>query len=332
MNKFETIRTGVIGVGSMGQNHARIYNEISNLVAVADPDEIQGSKVAARFNIPWYSDYNDMLDHVDAVTIAVPTVFHRTVAETVASAGVHILIEKPLADNVEDGRAILKKVEATGIICSVGHIERHNPVISVAKEALSKNEWGDLITLYSRRVSNFPDRIHDVGVLFDLLIHDIDISSYLVANKLSTVYATGGQMKAKYEDYANVVMKHENGIISVCEANWLTPMKIRKLSLTTSTNYIELDYQNQTIHLFKSDYVEVNPENLYSSNLDFSSQFLEVEKKEPLLLELLDFLKAINNNTQPLVTALDGLRVVEISEASLKSLETSQSQKLNLEV
>lgn len=327
---FQDIRTGVIGVGSMGQNHVRIYNDISNLVAVSDSSERQGRLVANRFDVDWYEDYTDMLTKVDAVSIAVPTVMHRKVAEDVARAGVHILIEKPIAGNTVDSESILRTTESEGIKLAVGHVERHNPVVAYAKKAIVEGQWGRIISMTSRRVSNFPSRIHDVGVLFDLLIHDIDICSHLSGENVNSVYAVGGMMKAKYEDYATIVLVHENKIISICEANWLTPMKIRKLGITTSTNYIELDYQNQSIESFKSDYLEVDEKNLYSSNLEFSSEVIPIIKKEPLLIEIFDFLESITKNRKPLVSGHDGLNVVKISEAALNSLRIHKPINLSL--
>tara|TARA_B100001250_G_scaffold413855_1_gene449489 strand:+ start:6724 stop:7707 length:984 start_codon:yes stop_codon:yes gene_type:complete len=316
------IRTGVIGVGSMGQNHARIYNEISNFVAVSDPNEKQGRMVANRFGVDWYENYSDMLDKVDAVTIAVPTIFHKDVAETIAGFGVHILVEKPLASNASDSKVIVDAANQSGVKLAVGHVERHNPVVAYAKKAIIENKWGELITLSSRRVSNFPARIHDVGVLFDLLIHDIDICTYLSGSKPKSVYAVGGKLRAKHEDHVNLVIEHENSVISICEANWLTPMKIRKLGITSLTNYVELDYQKQTVETFESNYLEVDEKNLYNSNLEFSSDSVSINKAEPLLMEIIDFLESIDKNTPPMVTGLDGFEVVKVSEAALKSLET----------
>jgi UDP-N-acetylglucosamine 3-dehydrogenase len=318
---FSNLRTGVLGVGSMGQNHARIYNEISNLVAVVDPDEAQGRSVSERFSVAWYGDYREMLDEVDAVTIAVPTALHREVAEAVIEAGVHLLVEKPLAGNVADAKAIMTAAEAAGVTLAVGHVERHNPVVAYAKEAIERGEWGDVITMSSRRVSSFPARINDVGVLLDLSIHDIDISTYLAGSDVVSVYVVGGSMKASHEDYVNIMLEHESGLISTCETNWLTPMKIRKLGITTSRLYVELDYQHQSAQLFKSRYVDLDESNLYTSTSEFESHSIPIEKKEPLMLELNDFLSSIQNNRAPLVTGSDGLSVVMISEIALTSLK-----------
>ncbi len=328
MNKdFSKLKTGVIGVGSMGQNHARIYNEISNLIGVADSDEEQGRKVANRFGIKWYKNFEELLLDVDAVSIAVPTSLHLQIAEIALNSGVHILVEKPLTSNIKDAQKIIKLVEDTELTLAVGHVERHNPVVTYAKKAIDEGKWGDVITLTSKRVSNFPERITDVGVLFDLCIHDIDISNYLSNSKVNSVYALGGNKRAQHEDHINLCLSYDSGLISICETNWLTPNKIRKLEITTSTHYIELDYQNQSIELFKSKYINVNKSNLYSPNLQLEIIKVPVNKDEPLKLELKDFLESIVTNKPPLVTGKDALEVVRISTQAIESLKKQQVVK-----
>ena len=324
MNNFSNIRTGVIGVGSMGQNHARIYNEISRLVAVADSDEEQGRKVADYFGVKWYSDYRDMLDQVDAVTIAVPTFIHKKVAEIVAEARVHMLVEKPLAINCAEAEEIVRVSKEAGVTLAVGHIERYNPVVSYAKEAIRRGEWGDIITLFSKRVSSFPDRIHDVGVLFDLSIHDIDISHYLADSDINSVYAAGGNLKAENEDHVIVTLSHESGIISVCETNWLTPHKVRRLEITTSSHFIEMDYFNQAIRVSTSKYLKVDKRNLYSTDIEIDAKEIPIDKKEPLLMEIHDFLSSITLKKTPLVTGLEAVNNIRLAQAALDSIRTNK--------
>ena len=144
------IKTGVIGVGSMGQNHARVYSEISNLVGVADPNEKQGRLIAERFGVKWYPDYTDLLKVVDAVTISVPTNFHLEVAISAAEAGVHILVEKPLSSNVRDAKKIIDYAKKNRVVLSVGHIERYNPAVAYVKEQINLGKFGKIITISSK--------------------------------------------------------------------------------------------------------------------------------------------------------------------------------------
>jgi len=324
MGSIRKIRTGVIGVGSMGQNHARIYNDISNLVGVSDPNKEQGCRVAERFGIPWYEDFHDMLDSVDAVTIAVPTSLHVEVAKSVADAGVHMLVEKPLSGNVADAEAIVTMAGAAGVTLAVGHVERHNEVIEYAKTCIEKGEWGEILTLSAKRLSNYPSRIHDVGVLFDLTIHDVDIIRYLFNVDIRSVFTTGVRLKnERYEDHVNMLMEFENGKIGNCETNWLTPMKVRELDITTTKGFIKINYLTQEIEIFSSKFGKVDESNLFQPPIEVNKQKISLKGTEPLKKELVDFLESILYKRRPLVDGEDGLKAVQIVEAGLESLNSS---------
>jgi UDP-N-acetylglucosamine 3-dehydrogenase len=324
---FKGIRTGVIGVGSMGQNHARVLKEISNLVAVADINEEQGRMVAERFGVPWFGDYHEMLGLVDAAIIAVPTAFHREVTEEVAKASVHLLVEKPLADNAADAEAIVVSAEEGGIILAVGHIERHNPVVKYAKEAIESGEWGDVITMSSKRVSRYPARIKDVGVVFDLAIHDLDILCYLARSEVDSLFALGGNIEySDKEDHVSIIMKFKNGIKGHCEASWLTPMKIRQLVLTCSEAYVVLDYMAQSVEIFHSEYGIIDESDLSKVKQLVDKKTPEIAIDEPLKLELLNFLEAVSQAQEveralPLVSGEEGLAIVRLAEASVKAIQ-----------
>ena len=329
MNKFNKIRTGVIGVGSMGQNHARVYDEISNLVGVYDKDINQSKRVANRFDVPFYSNLEDLLSNVDAVSIAVPTFLHLDVAKKVSSAGVHMLVEKPLAMNASDSQKILDLSKKHNVRLAVGHIERYNPVIKYAKNSIKSGKWGEIVTLSSKRVSSYPERIKDVGVVFDLGIHDLDILSYLCGNAIESVYGIGGNIKLeKNEDFVLIMLKFKNGKVGYCEINWLTPMKVRKLNINCTSSYIEIDYISQSVKQYSSKYLNLNESNLYSTELDIKLDEAPIIRDEPLKLELLDFLNCIENQSSPLVTGEDGLKAVILANAVLESLKTQQKIRL----
>jgi UDP-N-acetylglucosamine 3-dehydrogenase len=227
------LRTGVIGVGSMGQNHARIYSELAYLTGVADLDRNMVKKVAERYSTKYYTDYKKLLKNVDAVSIAVPTVLHYKVAMDAISAGKHVLIEKPICNNIMDGKKLIQRADEQGVVLSIGHIERHNPVVRFIKEALKKKRFGSVVSIAARRVSSFPSRIKDVGVILDIGIHDIDVIRYLAGSEIKTVYALAGKTgNTKFDDHANILLSFNNNISGFIEINWLTPMKVRNLSLT----------------------------------------------------------------------------------------------------
>ena len=329
MKNLSDVKTGVIGVGSMGQNHARIYNEISNLVAVADPNQEQGKLIAEKFGVVWYKDYNEILDIVDAVSIAVPTAFHRQVAEDCAKKNVHILVEKPLAGNAVQAQEIINLARENNVVLSVGHVERHNAVVAHAKENIVNGNWGEILTISARRFSNFPARIHDVGVLFDLTIHDVDVICHLINDDVESVYALGGKSKNEiHEDHVALLMHFKGGQIGLCETNWLTPMKVRDLSITTDKCHVSIDYLEQKINRFSSDYGDIEAGNLYKPPMNVVKSTISPEGGEPLVKELEDFLISIINEKEPFVPGKDGLSAVKIVEAGLKSLKSGESVKL----
>ena len=321
----QKIKTGVIGVGLMGQNHARVYNEISDLVAVSDPNENQGKKVAERFGVTWYRDYRDMLSSVEAVTIAVPTLLHREIAENVAAAGIHLLVEKPLAGTVLDAQAIISSAKEANVVLAVGHIERHNPVVKFVKDAFEKGIWGDIVTMSTRRVSRYPSRVRDIGVIYDLAIHDLDIMRYLANSEVKKIYSLGGSMESLENkiDHASIILQFQNNILGYSESSWLTPMKIRELTLTFNKAYVVANYMSQEIEVYHSD-ITAESVDLYKINQNVNFQKISVEKKEPLKLELLNFINSIEGRDNILVTGNDGLEVVKLAQSVMEELEDNQ--------
>lgn len=319
MIDFKEIRTGVIGVGSMGQNHARIYNEVSNLVAVADPNERQGRAVAEKLGVDWYKDYRELENIVDAVSIAVPTVHHYSVSEFFIKNKTHVLVEKPLAGNVDEATKIVELAREKKVILAVGHIERHNGVIRKIKDMLAESLLGEIITLSARRFSPYPSRITDVGVLFDLTIHDVDIICHLIQSPVISVYVSGVKSQNKnFEEHINLMMKFKNGSIGMCETSWLTPNRIRELSMVSTECYGKLDFLNQKINIssFKDE------------ELDSIGSEISVEKEEPLLHEIKNFLTSIQGDDSPLTTGLDGLNAVKIVEAGYRSLKNHSVENI----
>lgn len=314
-SKLKAIKTGVIGVGSMGQNHARVFSEISNLIAVSDLNEVQGQTVASRFGVTYFKNYDDLLREVDAVSIAVPTQYHKMVSKKCAELGVSVLIEKPLAGNLKDAEEIVSHSIQFKNKLAVGHIERHNPVISYAKKAIDKGEWGEVISMSSKRVSKFPERIRDVGVIFDLAIHDLDILRYLANSDFKTVKAIGGSIEyPDKEDHVSALVHFENGISAICEASWLSPLKVRKLSLTCSKAYVELDYMEQSVKIFSSSINSDDNSNLWKLETEITEKTINLEREEPLKLELIDFLHTHLGDRNPLVDGESGIKAVEMAE------------------
>ena len=321
------LKIGVIGTGAMGKNHARVCNELNNveLMGIVDKNKEIGSTIAHRFNVSSFNDYMDLFDLVDAVIIATPTVTHFDIAMDAMNAGKHVLVEKPVCDTVEKGKQLIKKAEETNLIFAVGHIERHNPVVSFVKKTFESDQYGELVTLSSKRVSNFPGRIRDVGVIFDFGVHDIDVMRY-IAGEVSSVYARAGMFNKniKYEDHATIILNFENGLCGVIEVNWLTPLKIRKLNLTCDKTLVEADFINQSVFTSSSSFEDVDDSNLFNIPIQNQVSKMDLQKKEPLKNEISDFVNAITEKKDPLVTGYDGMMAVKIAEAAVTSSKTGK--------
>jgi len=325
------LKIGVVGLGSMGKNHARVCSEIKDidLVGVSDISRDVSESIAGRFNTRSFLDYKELLPLVDAAIIATPTVHHHKIAMDFLDAGKHVLVEKPICNSIEKSQELVDKSEKEGLVLAVGHIERHNPAVSFAKEALAKKQFGELISLASKRVSNFPGRIRDVGVIFDFGVHDIDVMRYLAGDVVS-VYARAGTFNKsiEYEDHANIMLNFENGICGVVEVNWLTPVKIRMLQLTCAENFVEVDYIDQAVTVSSSSYKQVDEMNLYNVPIQYNRNEVSLERKEPLWKEIMDFATAVENSSKPLVTGYDGLQAVKIAEAAQTSYKNGKEVKI----
>jgi len=301
------VKVGVIGVGAIGSNHARILSELKDvqLVAVCDIQEETARAIAERWHCDYYVDNEEFLSNsgVDAVIIATPTVTHKDIALLALEGDKHLLVEKPLASTVEEARTICSKASSKDLILTVGFTERFNPAVIEAKRLLKRGRIGHPILLVARRVSLWPKRVGDVGVVIDLAIHDIDIARYFFEKDPLDVYACVGSLRHSFEDYANILLRYDNGETAFIETNWLTPHKVRTLTITGSEGLISLDYISQKIEV-------ENKSELVSPRLTY---------EEPLKIELRHFISCIENENEPLVDGKDGLRALQIAELALES-------------
>lgn len=315
------MRVGVIGVGSMGQNHARVLRGIADLVGVVDSDIGRARSVATRFGTKAFASVDELLQEgVDCVTLATPTEMHYEQARSIVSKGIHLLVEKPMCKTSREAADIVELAEECGVTLAAGHIERHNPVVKLVKEAAGQGDFGDVITISARRVSSYPSRIRDVGVIHDLGSHDIDVAIYLTASDVSSVYAVGGCTAiTPFEDHASILLTFSNGMTAFIEVNWLTPFKVRRFWLTCSKKFVEVDYINQTMEVSSSRFVEIDTSNLYHIPLEYAVRRTSLKKQEPLRNELMDFLDAVREKRSPLVTGREGERVIRVCEAAVRS-------------
>ena len=301
---------GVIGVGSMGYNHVRIYSELENANLVAISDMVRGTldKVSKEFNTVGYVDYDNILqiDDIEVVNICVPTVFHHDVVMRAIEAGKNVLVEKPIASKLNEAEEMIKAAEDAGVTLATGHVERFNPAVRVVKKLIDEGAIGEVVTANSKRLGPFPPRIRDVGVAIDLAIHDIDIFNYLFNSRANTVFANmSSKLKnCEFEDHAEIMTKYDSGVLSILETNWLTPYKKRQLNITGIDGIISVDYGNQTVTLFKENN---------------QVEDIKVENKEPLKEELRSFVDCVQNNTPPEVSGKDGYEALRIVDAAMTS-------------
>jgi len=325
------MKIGVIGAGSMGKNHARVCSELQDveLAGVYDIEKNTAKIVAERFRTTAYASYQEMLPKVDAVIIATPTSTHFEITQKALSLGKHVLVEKPICDIIENAQTMVKTAEKEHLVLATGHIERHNPAVAFVKEGIQKNRFGDVISLSSQRVSNLPGRIRDVGVILDFGVHDIDVMRFL-SGEVTSVYAKAGVFTKKihYEDHATILLNFENDVCGVVAVNWLTPIKIRKIFLTCSQQFVEMDYIDQSVTISSSSFKTVNEMDLYHVPMQFTSNHIALERKEPLKNEIQDFVNAVQTSKKPLATGQDGLMALRIAHGALQSYKTGEVIRL----
>jgi len=320
------LNVGVIGVGAMGKNHARVFANLPQvqLVAVADVDEDAVRQVAHTYRAHAYTDYRGMLDHesLDLVSIAVPTRLHLPVALDVMSRGLHCLIEKPIAASVEEGEQIVAAARQAGVKVTVGHIERFNPAVLELKRRLSLGQLGRVFQIHARRVGPFPPRVTDVGVVFDLATHELNIMEYVVGSPITSLYAeTEQEIHANHEDLLSGLLKFANGTVGVLDINWLTPTKIRQLTLIGERGMFMVNYLTQELHFIENGEANGQWEGLVALMGVSEGRHIkyEVQRREPLRVELEHFVQAILDHTAPLISPEEALRAVYLAEKTVHS-------------
>ena len=312
------MKVGVIGVGVMGEHHTRVYSEMENvdLVGISDLNKSKVIKLAEQYETKSYTDHKELLkEDLDAISIAVPTSMHKDVALDAINYGIKsILIEKPIADTLENADIITKAADDAGVKIVVGHIERFNPAVIKLKEMVEKKILGDVVSISAKRVGPFNDRIRDVGVITDLGVHDIDVISYLYDKKADDVVTIAGNGIRPFEDRASILLRFGGNCSGLIETNWLTPHKVRTLTVMGLDGVAYLDYIEQSLELhYEGGHVEV----------------VEVEKGEPLRRELEHFIHVAGNGHHSPSSGDNGRYVLSVAMAALESYKNSSTISLS---
>ncbi len=307
---METLRTAVIGAGMMGRNHVRVYSELrgSELVAVVDVDFSKAKEVADKYGCNAYRDFEEMLrkEKPDAVSVVVPTKLHADVGCKVLEQ-TNALVEKPIADTMENARKLVDKAEESGNILMIGHIERFNPAVEYLKDWVEKKKARYLAFNIVRVGVPAPRAGITTGVVVDLGIHDIDIVRYLTGENVLEVRAKTMELLGRgVEDHAQIWMSLENCSASIV-TNWVSPRKIRHMYVTLDKAFIHLNYITQTLEIYTNE-EEPDPRLLWHP-----AKIIELKFEEPLKRELAHFLDCVRKNAEPLVTGEDAMESLRVA-------------------
>ncbi len=313
------MRIGVIGTGAMGQHHLRIYSEMNNveLVGLCDIDRNRAESLAKTYRTTPYFDHRELLkQELDAVSVVVPTTFHTQVALDTIESGTHLLVEKPIADTLENADAMIKAAHDARVKLMVGHIERFNPAVLKLKEIIDSGMLGKIVSISSRRVGPFNPRIRDVGIIMDLGVHDIDVISYLYGKKINEVYTIAGNGIHSFEDHASILLRCGENLSGMVETNWLTPHKIRNLTAIGLKGVAYLDYIKQTVELHDEAWVRT----------------AKVESREPLKNELEHFISAVSKDGEIISNGETSRHALEVAMAAIESYHKGKAVGIGDEV
>ena len=296
MNDF--IRAGIVGVGSIGKKHARIYSELPGVKfsAIFDTNLETADAISRERGVPVATTLEEFASLTDLVTIATPTPHHYEIGKFLLGRGKHLLIEKPITETPEEAQELVKLAKARGVVLQVGHVERFNPVLSALEQRLTKPRF-----IEAHRLSPYPFRSVEIGVVLDLMIHDLEIILHLVRSPVKSIDAVGIPVLSKGEDIANARIRFESGCVANVTASRISPEKMRKIRVFQEDAYLSLDYQNQSGEMFRL------------VNGTITREAVEVDKDEPLKCELLSFAECSRKGIQPVVSGSEAAAALQLA-------------------
>ena len=322
----------VVGVGNMGRHHARNYaaSDAAELCAVVDFDRARGEAMAELYGASYFETLLELLEdgpEIAAATVATPTSLHAETAGALMAAGIHVLVEKPLAATVDEAAELIKRAEEQQLTLAVGHVERFNPAVRELKRWIDGGRLGEVLSIIARRVGLFPPQIKDANVLTDLAVHDIDIFHHLLeAHMPDELHCNAGKAIAEDRyDFADVFLRYGQ-VACFLQVNWITPVKIRSLTVTGTEAYVELEYVTQRLEYYRArtvgeaqSFVELEALSAYEPEL------VEFSHVEPLAEELDQFLKAVRSEPANIVTGEEARRTMEVAAQIVEVAEERDS-------
>ena len=294
-----------IGTGEWGKNHISILSQLGVLSAICDADPQKSKEYGEKYSVNDYNSLDELLssEEFDGALVVTPTSTHTEITTKLLEAKKHVFVEKPMTYKSEDGEKLVKIAEKNKVILTCGYIERFNPAVDVVKKIVKDKKFGDLIMLEFHRESRMPLHIKNVGVIYDTSVHDIDTANWLFDDMPHVVFARAGNIKHEREDFASIMLGYKDDKIAIISSNWITPKKVRTFSAVCTDAIITSDFISQEIKIEKNEETEI-PRN---------------EKQEPLLLEIQNFLGAIEGKNEQIVKSQEAVNVTKIAEAALLS-------------
>lgn len=304
---MKKLRVGVVGLGNLGSLHAQIYSKLDgvDLVCICDIDEHKARSIAESLKIPWCTDYRGLFGKdIDAVSVVTPTYLHYKIAKAFLNKGIHVLIEKPVTKTLKEARELINLAKKKHLIIQVGHVERFNSAIQAIEKFSSRPKFIEV-----HRLGPFKPRVKDIGVVLDLMIHDIDIVLGLTKSKIKDIQAVGIKILTPHEDIANARIKFVSGTICDLTASRVTNDSMRKIRIFQKDCYISLDYVTQEAVISRKV-----KKNIVSEKID-------IKKEQPLKNELLSFVDCVIRKKRPLVSGIEGYNALKVAHRIIKKIK-----------
>jgi len=308
---MDKVKVAVIGVGHLGSIHAKVYSKLKNvkLVGVCDCNLKRAIEIGQKYHTNSYADYEDLFDKIDAASIVVPTSLHYNIAKDFLSHGIHTLIEKPITKTLSESDELIDIANEKKLALQVGHIERFNSAVLALEPYLRRPKF-----IECQRLGPFHKRVNDVGVVLDLMIHDIDIVLGLIEQNVVNIEAVGLSTISDYEDIANVRLTFEDGTIADITASRVTKDVVRKIRIFQEESYISLDYLDQEVTIFKKTHDKILKEKV------------KIKKEDPLKKELESFIECVAAGTKPIVSGVEGRRALQVALEILEKIKSTRHQ------
>ena len=303
---MKALRVGVVGVGHIGSNHARLYAELPSVqfTSIYDLDLIRANTIGKKYGLIPAKSLEQFAEMIDAASIATPTSTHYKVAHALLSRGKHLLVEKPITENTRDASELAELAAREQLVLQVGHVERFNPVLSALEARLTHPRF-----IEAHRLSPYPERSTDIGVVLDLMIHDLEIILHLVRSPVQTIDAVGVPVLSRGEDIANARLRFENGCVANITSSRISPERMRKIRVFQEDAYLSLDYQNQSGEIYRRVDGRITRDKV------------AVEREEPLKRQLMSFVECASTGNAPRVSGFQATAALELAVEITKRIQ-----------